>query len=126
MISIRYACDFDAAHQLHVPYESPCNRRHGHRYSVEVEASAASLEHGMVVDYNVLKSTVAEFDHCDLNERPEFKSTGLETTAENICRVLAAKLQKAVGRRVRIREVTVRETPRSAASWRRDHLRPRD
>ena len=121
MISIEYSCHFDAAHQLALPYDSPCNRRHGHRYAVEIRASAERLEHGMVVDYNVLKQTVDEFDHCDLNEREEFLRQGLQTTAEHIALVLAEKLQKAVGPRVTIDEVTVRETPRAAARWRRDH-----
>ena len=118
MISIEYECHFDAAHQLDVPYESPCNRRHGHRYAVKIVATARELEHGMVVDFNVLKSVVDAFDHRDLNELPEFRD-GLQTTAENICVVLARKLQDAVGARVSVDEVVVRETPRSAARWRR-------
>lgn len=73
----------------------------------------------MVVDYNVLKAVVEEFDHCDLNGRPEFRATGVQTTAENICAVLARKLQAAVGDRASIDEVVVRETPNSAARWRR-------
>jgi 6-pyruvoyltetrahydropterin/6-carboxytetrahydropterin synthase len=117
VISISYTCHFDAAHQLDVPYDSPCNRRHGHRYGVEISASAEQLEHGMVVDYNILKQVVDEFDHCDLNERPEFRDSTLQTTAENLCVVLAKKLQQAVGSRVSIDAVTVRETPRSSARW---------
>jgi 6-pyruvoyltetrahydropterin/6-carboxytetrahydropterin synthase len=120
MISIEYSCHFDAAHQLALPYDSPCNRRHGHRYTVQICASADRLEHGMVVDYNILKQVVAEFDHCDLNERSEFSASGLQTTAENIATVLAEKIQAAVGARVTIEEVTVRETPRAAARWRRE------
>ncbi|HEY7994420.1 MAG TPA: 6-carboxytetrahydropterin synthase [Candidatus Eremiobacteraceae bacterium] len=119
MISISYACHFDAAHQLDVPYESPCNRRHGHRYTVRIVASAAELLHGMVVDFNLLKAVVDEFDHRDLNELADFDQTGLQTTAENICIVLARKLQAVVGTRVSIDEVIVRETPRSAAKWRK-------
>ncbi len=119
MISISFACHFDAAHQLALPYDSPCNRRHGHRYTVEIIASASELEHGMVVDFNVLRAVVDEFDHTDLNERPEFNVTNLATTAENIAIVLAQKLQHAVGDRVTIDEVVVRETPRSLARWRR-------
>jgi 6-pyruvoyl tetrahydropterin synthase/QueD family protein len=114
-----YSCHFDAAHQLDLPYESPCNRRHGHRYTVEIKASASVLEHGMVVDYSVLKRTVDEFDHCDLNERPEFSDARMQTTAENICQVLALKLQSAVGGRVSIDEIIVKETPRASAIWRR-------
>ena len=117
MISVVYRCAFDAAHQLHVPYDSPCNRRHGHRYAVEIVASARELEHGMVVDFNVLREIVDAFDHCDLNERPEFAR--LQTTAENIASVLADKLQHRVGDRVLIEEVSVRETPRSLARWSR-------
>lgn len=120
MISIEYSCHFDAAHQLSLPYESPCNRRHGHRYTVEISASADRLEHGMVVDYNILRATVDEFDHCDLNDREEFKRAGMQTTAENIAAVLGEKLQRAVGTRVTIEEVTVRETPRALARWRPD------
>ncbi len=119
MISISYACHFDAAHQLDVPYDSPCNRRHGHRYAVRIVASAEELLHGMVVDYNLLKTVVDEFDHRDLNELLDFRDTGLQTTAENICTVLARKLQTVVGTRVSIDEVVVRETPRSAAKWRK-------
>lgn len=73
----------------------------------------------MVVDFNVLQTVVDEFDHRDLNERPEFTVTKLATTAENIAVVLAQKLQHAVGQRVSIDEVVVRETPRSLARWRR-------
>lgn len=119
MISITFSCHFDAAHQLTLPYDSPCNRRHGHRYGVDISASAQQLEHGMVVDFNVLQKVVDEFDHCDLNERSEFRATQLATTAENIATVLAHKLQHAVGSRVSIDEVVVRETPRSLARWRR-------
>jgi 6-pyruvoyltetrahydropterin/6-carboxytetrahydropterin synthase len=119
LISISYVCHFDAAHQLDVPYDSPCNRLHGHRYAVKIVASARALEHGMVVDFNTLKAVVDAFDHRHLNELPEFRGTGLATTAENICVVLAHKLQAAVGERVTIDEVIVRETPRSAARWRR-------
>ena len=119
MISISYSCHFDAAHQLDLPYESPCNQPHGHRYGVEIVASAARLEHGMVVDYNLLEKVIARFDHCDLNRRPEFKKSGLPTTAENIAAVLAKTLQAAVGKRVSIDEVVVRETPRAAARWRK-------
>lgn len=73
----------------------------------------------MVVDYNVLKGVVEEFDHCDLNERPEFREAGVQSTAENLCIVLARKLQSAVGDRVSVDEVVVRETTTSAARWRR-------
>ena len=86
---------------------------------MKIVASAAKLEHGMVVDFNVLRAVVDEFDHRDLNELPEFSGTGLQTTAENLCIVLARKLQSAAGERVSIDEVVVRETPRSAARWRK-------
>jgi 6-pyruvoyltetrahydropterin/6-carboxytetrahydropterin synthase len=120
MMSVSLRCHFDAAHQLALPYDSPCNRKHGHRYEVEITASATKLEHGMVVDFNVLQQVVEEFDHCDLNERPEFSVTGLPTTAENIAVVIARKLEHAVGPRVSVDEVVVRETARSLARWRRD------
>jgi len=118
MISISYSCHFDAAHRLELPYDSPCNRPHGHRYAVAVVASADELEHGMVVDFNLLQGVVDRFDHCDLNALPEFADRGVPTTAENIAVTLAARFAEAVGPRVRIEEVVVRETPRAAARWR--------
>ncbi|MBV8222928.1 MAG: 6-carboxytetrahydropterin synthase [Candidatus Eremiobacteraeota bacterium] len=117
MISISTICHFDAAHQLDLPYESPCNRPHGHRYEVEIFASAQSLEHGMVVDFNVLKRVVDEFDHRDLNALPDFAS--VPPTAENIALALARKLQTAVGSRVSIDALTVRESPQTAAHWKK-------
>ena len=117
MISISLTCHFDAAHVLNVPYESPCTRPHGHRYEVEIAASAHQLEHGMVTDYNALKRVVDEFDHRDLNALPDFANT--PTTAESIAAVLARKLQAAAGARVSIDEVIVRESPMTAARWRK-------
>lgn len=118
MISISYSCHFDAAHRLDLPYDSPCNRPHGHRYRVEVIASADELENGMVVDFNMLQEVVERFDHCDLNALPDFARRNVPTTAENIAATLAKLFAKAAGPRVRIEEVVVRETPRSAARWR--------
>jgi len=117
VISISLTCHFDAAHVLKVPYESPCTRPHGHRYAVEIAASAQQLEHGMVADYNALKRVVEEFDHRDLNALPDFANT--PTTAESIAAVLARKLQTAAGARVSIDEVIVRESPTTAARWRK-------
>jgi len=115
VISISLTCHFDAAHKLDLPYDSPCNRAHGHRYEVTIGASARDLEHGMVVDYDVLKRVVAEFDHRDLNALPDFAA--MPTTAENVATVLAGKLQAAVGSRVSVDEVIVKESPLAAARW---------
>ena len=117
MISISLTCHFDAAHRLDVPYDSPCTRLHGHRYEVEIVASAQELEHGMVADYNALKRVIEEFDHCDLNALPDF--AGVPTTAEGIATILARKLQAKVGARASIDEVIVRESPATAARWRK-------
>jgi len=74
----------------------------------------------MVVDYGLLREVVERFDHCDLNAQPDFDRNKLPTTAENIAVVLATKLQTAVGDRVSIDEVVVRETPRAAAKWKKN------
>ncbi len=73
----------------------------------------------MVIDYNVLKHVIDEFDHCDLNARPEFADAASPTTAENIALVLARTLQAKAGPRVSIDEVIVRETPLTCARWRK-------
>lgn len=74
------------AHQLNLPYESPCNRLHGHDYLVEVWLRGDLDEHGMVVDFTTIKQLLRQYDHQNLNE------LFLPTTAEMFVRHLRARL----------------------------------
>jgi 6-pyruvoyltetrahydropterin/6-carboxytetrahydropterin synthase len=50
--------EFDAGHRVH-NHESKCATLHGHRYKVEITASAKQLDSiGRVIDFSVLKEKV--------------------------------------------------------------------
>lgn len=52
------------AHQLHLPYESKCNRLHGHNYRIVVRISATALDaNGMVCDFTKVKQAINLYDH---------------------------------------------------------------
>lgn len=81
----------DAAHQLHLPYDSPCNRLHGHRYNIRVKIGTERLDkNGMVIDFTVLKTVIRRYDHQNLNQFFQ------PTTAENFSAFLASELQAAM------------------------------
>jgi len=120
MYRIRKEASFSAAHHLR-HYQGKCERLHGHNWRVEAVAQGHELdEGGMLLDFGDLKKALNEvlapFDHADLNTVPPFDT--IETSAENLARIileaLAAKLDSE---RVRIVEVTVWETPTSAATY---------
>ena len=68
------------AHQLSLPYESQCNRMHGHNAIIIVYCKSKELnENGMVVDFSEIKRVVKQLDHRNLNELIEGP-----TTAENV------------------------------------------
>ena len=56
MITITRKLEFDAGHRL-MKHESKCANTHGHRYVVEVTATAPDLDAvGRVIDFGVLKA----------------------------------------------------------------------
>jgi 6-pyruvoyl-tetrahydropterin synthase len=60
----------DASHKLaEAPNsESPCLRRHGHRYDFEFTISSDELYYGMVVDFTDISDVAKRYDHRDLND----------------------------------------------------------
>jgi len=111
---IRKAFTFEAAHQLTggVPMSSPCRRKHGHSFRVEVRATALALDdHGVLLDFDIIEKVRAQLDHQDLNE----VMGGVNPTAENIARfVLEAltliTLQIGAQDEVKVERVRVWET----------------
>ncbi len=108
---------FDAAHFLpRVPEGHKCRRLHGHTYEVEVGLEGAlDPVLGWVVDYGEVSRAVdpviRELDHRCLNDLP-----GLENpTAEVLAAWLHARLRPALPQ---LADVTVRETPRTSATYR--------
>jgi 6-pyruvoyltetrahydropterin/6-carboxytetrahydropterin synthase len=97
MSPFRYQCiitdHIEAAHQLKLPYESKCNRLHGHTYRFRVVIGAAQLNsEAMVVDFTYVKAVLRQYDHQNLNEFFE------PTTAEKFGEVLLDSLQAMVRR----------------------------
>ena len=97
---------------------------HGHSYACEVTVRG-EVDHvtGMVIDLAVLDRVLqdeihARFDHRNLNvEVPEFGEGGMIPTGENLARVIAERVQGALGARVVVSRVVVREDDSLWAEW---------
>lgn len=110
MFTIYKKMTFDSAHHLDLPYDSPCNRLHGHTYTVEVWISSEELNNvGMIFDFTEIRKIVMRLDHITLNEHPGFKTK--RPTAENIA--------KFIHERINFKQTKVRvwETPNSYAEY---------
>ena len=77
------------AHQLHLNYESKCQRLHGHNGIVTIYCCAEQLdENGMVIDFTKVKRLIQDrLDHQCLNELFDFNPT-----AENLARWIATEV----------------------------------
>ena len=79
----------DCAHML--PGHEKCGRLHGHTYTIDVIIEGQKKE-GMILDFADLKKAVREvlavYDHRSFNEFLDFPSV------ENICELIASKLQQ--------------------------------
>ena len=98
---------------------------HGHTYTVDITVSGDvdSLT-GMIVDLPVLDAAIARevtarFDHRTINtDVAEFvEPHGLIPTGENIARVIAHRMQVALGAAVRVTQVVVAEDPTLSSTW---------
>jgi 6-pyruvoyltetrahydropterin/6-carboxytetrahydropterin synthase len=114
--------EFSAAHFLKL-YDGSWEPRHGHRFKVTVTMSSKRLDRiGVVADFEwlrpALKKTLAEFHEKSLNDHPDFKNPHLNTSVENIARIIYDRLAPAVPvGHARITRVTVWETPDANASY---------
>ena len=89
MYYIKKSIEISASHQLNLPYESKCNRLHGHNYNIDIYCKSKELdENGMVLDFTIVKKKIMDkLDHKNLNEVLD-----VATTAENIARWICEKL----------------------------------
>lgn len=123
------------AHQLHLPYESKCNRLHGHNYVVRVKVAASELDNnGMVVDFTKVKAVIKKYDHSFLGTFPGSVGTPddlLEkyigkqwphiepSTAENFARILFEEIrEELMDTPACVKEVRVSETPSTEVIYR--------
>ena len=114
--------EFSAAHFLKL-YDGSWENRHGHNWKVAVTARADQLDSmGVVMDFEMLKPALkeilAELNFTSLNEHSRFKSTTVNSSTENIARLIYDELSKKVrSKTARITKVTVWETPDACASY---------
>ena len=131
--------EFDAGHRI-PHHESQCRHLHGHRYAIEVTVSGEVIvtdsdpEQGMVADFSGVKTLVqqhivATWDHAFLayakdhavieflNSLPGHRTVTFDAppTAEHLAvtalRVLVPVFADAYGKRLRVEQVRIYETP---------------
>ncbi len=88
MIECSRKIDFDAGHRV-IGHKNKCQYLHGHRYSLEITATALELDElGMVTDFVVLKKNIktwidTNFDHNIILHKNEYYINS-NPTDENI------------------------------------------
>lgn len=111
---------FAAAHAVR-GYDGSCERLHGHNFAVTAVAEAGTLDElGIAVDFKKMSKHLNEvldvLDHQNLNELPAFSSRN--ATAENVAAFVYEELAPKVEMPgVKLRRVTVEESPKYAASF---------
>jgi len=112
--------EFAAAHQLMLPYTSPCTRQHGHNYKLKVTVQGHINDAGMIMDFKELKAIVNEeiisiLDHQDLTDFFSDESVRrVNATAEIMSTWIYKKLKP---RLPNIDSVTLWETTDSSAKY---------
>ena len=137
MYKLKTKASFDSAHFLK-DYEGKCSNIHGHRWTVEIEVGAETLEHdtqnrGMVVDFSNLKKDLREiadyFDHSLIMETGSLRQAtedaliaenlrivkvDFRPTAENFAKYVYDEM---TSRGYKVIEASVYETPNNVASY---------
>jgi 6-pyruvoyltetrahydropterin/6-carboxytetrahydropterin synthase len=120
MYEIDIQRDFSAAHCL-AGYPGNCARLHGHNWVIQAVLRTPRLDDlGIACDFRRLRgeldAVLADFDHRNLSELPEFKEVNptSERLASMIFQRLAARINDGNLRVVRIR---VCESPNSGATY---------
>jgi len=122
MFEIKWERMFDSAHRIY-EHEKKCRYLHGHGYRVKVLIRGELEEHGMLVDFGILKSNIHDLlDHkvilyekdplVPLLEKAGQKLVVLDRnpTAENLALFIASMIIRNF-KNVREVEVGVFETP---------------
>ncbi|MDR1535477.1 MAG: 6-carboxytetrahydropterin synthase QueD [Planctomycetota bacterium] len=122
MFQLRVEDYFASAHQLR-DYRGKCENLHGHNWRVGIVVSGERLDSlGMLVDFAVLKKILKRnldrLDHSFLNRIPPFDS--INPTSENLAEHIFALLSGELPAGAEMTSVTVWESDRCAAVYRRD------
>jgi len=107
-LTVRYGVrrKFSAAHSL-PGYDGRCSNVHGHTWVIDMSAIVRGIpnQSGIIVDFNVFKKVVDQFDHEYLNDLLELPSA--EILADFIARKIAASIEAPV---LKVLDVTVWES----------------
>jgi len=120
MFVLKIVTDFSSAHSLR-NYSGDCSRLHGHNWDVEVSVCSEVLNDlGIAIDFreikNQTKSVAKRLDHQYLNEISPFDV--LNPTAENIAKYIFDEVELLINTKdVKVKEVTIWETARSAVTY---------
>lgn len=121
MHKVRIEMEISAAHNLSLPYDSPCNGLHGHNWKVTIDVASPALNNdGMIIDFtHVKKATHGVIDHKYLNDILDFN-----TTAENMTLWVRDQVDSAIKKHcVEIAgvaycsRVEIFETAKNCAVW---------
>ncbi len=119
MYEVSVKGSFSAAHFLK-NYRGKCENLHGHNWDVEVTVKGMDLKNGILMDFTDLKKALNEildrFDHKLLNDMGEFRK--VNTTSENIAKVIFDKLKAKLPKSVSLEKVEVSETSTNRAAYR--------
>lgn len=127
-VAVTKEFSFDAAHHLHA-YDGKCMNLHGHTYRLVITVSGFVDETGLVIDFGDLKRIYQEaieerLDHKYLNE----VLPPMNTSAENMIVWMWETLESALslhtddGKKLRLEELVLYETPTSRATLKRDWM----
>ena len=112
---------FSSAHQLR-HYQGKCEALHGHNFAVRVQVQGRELDPklGIVMDFQelkaLLKQVLAELDHRNLNELPEFAE--INPSSEHLARYIFHRLAALLpGPGVTMHTVSVAEGPNTIATY---------
>ncbi len=128
MFEVTVEEEFSAVHYLKL-YDGSWEPRHGHQFKVAVTARSRALDSmGVVVDFEwlkpALKSILSEFHEKSFNDAPAFKAPFVNTSVENIAKLIHDRLSASVpASDACIARVTVWETPDACASYIADEVR---
>ncbi len=122
MFKIEIFDGFHAAHFLKL-HDDSWEDYHEHDWKVSVEMQSSGLDRiGVVADFEalkpVLKKILGEFEGKSFNEHSGFKNPWVNTSTENIAKLIYDKLAANFKcENARITRVTVWETPEGNASF---------
>lgn len=104
-------------------YDGSWEPLHGHNWKVSVVMRSEGLDSmGVVADFEALKpalkKVLSEFHNSLLNDHPEFKGGGLNSSAENVAKLICQRLSgRFLSDNAKIVKVTVWETSDASASF---------